>query len=300
MFIMSETPARCNFKCEYCYVPDGHPNRNNHKTVTAEDYLKLARRFGDGPHLFWMCAIGETFMQPHIFECFEQLSVDHRIVAVSNLSYFGNDVPEQLRELPTTQHMGVYWSLHMNEMTKRDVLYKAMARAEKMLSAGVRIWPTIVCHPSYADAIPTAVQLTSDLGLKLIMCRYRVGGCGDIDDQFQEHIHETYREDSRVDFCLWSLTQYTKEVRGGICDAGVKQVIVDHDWNLCSCHGDMNKTVYGSFPEDIDNVPVVPVGRCASRNCPCKHSVMYGVNRKFPFTFANILVGWDSFMGKPL
>jgi hypothetical protein len=293
-FIMSETPAPCNFSCKYCYVPQGFKPRKDLKPVTAADYLRLADKLGPGPHLFWMCAIGETFMQPWLPECLQTLSIDHRIGVVTNLSYFGNEEPERACSYHT-KNIGMYWSLHLDEMERTNCTQKTLQRVRRMLDAGIRVWPTLVCHPSYYDKLGDAVGMCADLGLKLILCRYRIGQADLAGLPEEEAVRSRFAGNANVDFGLWDRTANCWKVAGGSCTAGRDQIVIDWAWDMCCCHGDGNKLTYGKFPEDIDKLPVTPVGKCKSSKCPCKHSVMFGVNQKFPYTFADILDGWDGF-----
>jgi len=47
--------------------------------------------------------------------------------------------------------------------------------------------------------------------------------------------------------------------------------------------------------EMINDVKLESNGICKSNKCPCKHSVFFGVNSKYPHTFKDILEKWDDF-----
>jgi len=295
--IMSEPPAPCNFKCEYCYVPENFDRRKDLKDIKSEHFLKLGERVGPGPHLYWMCGIGEPFMQPWTLECATELSKQHKVCYVTNLSYFGNDWPEKLCDLPTTHNLGMYWSVHYNEMLRTGCVGKTVERVRRMLSAGIRVWPTVVCHPTYFKHLDAIVDMCTDLGVKVIPCRYRIKQ-SDLAGLKEEHaIEDKYSSNPNVDFGLWDRTPDCWDVAGGQCTAGTKQVVIDAWWKICCCHGDHNKTDFGTFPEDVDKVNLKPAGLCKSSKCPCKHSVMFGVNSKFPYSFADILYDWEEFVG---
>lgn len=293
--IMSEPPAKCNFACEYCYVPPNFERRLDEKQVTSQDFLKLAEKTGADSYLFWMCGIGEPFMMPYFEEVMTTLSREHKICAVTNLSYFGNDTPEKLIEI-NPKNVGMYWSVHWNEMKKHRVLGKTLERVKKLTEGGIHVWPTIVLHPSYFDSLDEVLESMGELGLKISFCRYRIGQENLAGLAEEKMLMGKYKDDPRVDWKIWNITPECWNVAGGRCHAGKKQIIVDAWWRICTCHGDKNATFFGTFPEDLDKVQLKEVGVCRSSKCQCKHSVFWGVNEKYPHTFADILEDWEGFI----
>lgn len=290
--IMSEPPAPCFFKCPYCYVPKNFDRRNDKKAVCGNDFLRLGAKTGASKLLFWMCGVGEPFMRPDYREVFETLTRRHKTVAVTNLAYFGNDTPEKIAR-SNPDNFGCYWSIHWNEMNRLHLLSLTLDRVKMLLNLGVKIWPTLIFHPEYFSVMNDVLATVDKLGLKLIVCRYRLGQ-GDLAKlPEEEKAYREYKNCPTIDWRLWSLTPDCWNVKGGDCAAGIKQVIIDAWWNICTCHGDGNKIRFGSFPEDIDKITLRMAGRCRSSKCPCKHSVFWGVNNKFPLTFDSILADWD-------
>ncbi|MBD3262193.1 MAG: hypothetical protein GF334_11100 [Candidatus Altiarchaeales archaeon] len=182
-------------------------------------------------------------------------------------------------------------------MKKHNCLEKTLKRVEKMLDAGIRVWPTLVVHPSYFGVLEEILESTDNLGLTLSLCRYRIGQENLAGLQEEDDIRKKYSEDKRVSFKIWDITPQCWEVSGGKCSAGKKQVIIDAWWRICTCHGDGGSArFFGTFPEDIERLQLTTPGICKASKCPCKHSVFYGVNSKFPHTFEDILVGWEEFV----
>lgn len=297
--IMSEPPAKCNFTCDYCYIPPNFDRRLDKKQVTGNDYLRLAAKTNADSYLFWLCAIGEPFMMPYIREVITTLSKEHKVCVVTNLSFYGNDTPEYLTTLDFNQrkNIGMYWSVHWNQMKKHRVLERTLERAKLMKDAGIRIWPTIVMHPSYFNVIDEVLAAMNDLDLKISFCRYRIGQ-GDLAGLEEENsIYDKFNNHQNVDFRIWNITPECWEVAGGHCMAGMQQVIIDAWWRMCTCHGDGNSAhFFGTFPEDIERIQLTTPDVCKATKCPCKHSVFYGVNSKFPHTFADILEDWEGFI----
>jgi hypothetical protein len=292
--IMAETPAPCQFKCDYCYVPPGFDRRGDKKVVTSKDYLELAKKTGADKYLFWLCSIGEPFMMSSFKEIITGITAKHKACVITNLSYHNDDTPEYLCD-QNTKNIGMYWSVHWNQMIKHGVLDKTITRVKKMLDSGIRIWPTVVAHPSYFDKFDDILACMKDLGLRISFCRYRIGQADLAKLKEEENIENGYRNNPHADFKIWDITPNAWKVRGGTCEAGVKQVIVDAWWRITCCHGDGNMKVFGTFPEDIDKIKLTEAGICKSTKCPCKHSMFFGVNKKYPYTFADILDGWDDF-----
>jgi len=293
--IMSEPPAKCNLACPYCYVPHNFDRRNDTKQVTGNDYLRLAAKTGADKYLFWMCGIGEPFMIPYFREVMETISPDHKICAVTNLSYFGNNTPEHLLTL-NTKNIGMYWSVHWKQMKIHHVLDLTLRRVKKMLDGGIKVWPTIVMHPTYFDVIDDVLAAMKKLGVTISFCRYRIKQDDLAGLKEERKLEAKYRGHPQVCWKIWDITPEAWKVAGGQCMAGKKQIIVDAWWRICSCHGENNKIFFGTFPEDIDTVNLRTPGVCRSPRCPCKHSVFFGVNQKFPHTFADILDGWSDFI----
>ena len=292
--IMSEPPAPCNFSCSYCYVPPNFDRRKDTKVVTGNDYLKLAQKTGASEYLFWMCGIGEPFMMSYIDEVTNTLASNHKMCVITNLSYFGNAIPEQLADRHP-KNFGAYWSVHWLEMKKHNVVNRVMDRVRYLTQRGVKVWPTLVMHPTYVDHLDEILDTIPE-GLPLSLCRYRIGQQDLAGLDIEKHITDKYRSDPRINWGIWDITPQAWEVSGGQCEAGIKQIIVDACWRICSCHGDNNMKIFGTFPEDIDKISLSPAGLCKSPRRPCKHSVCYGVNQKFPHTFSDILVQWDEFL----
>lgn len=298
IIIMSEPPAKCCFGCEYCYIPKNFDRRLDAKRVTGQDYLKLAAKTGGDKFLFWLCGIGEPFMMPYFYEVITTVSQEHKACAVTNLSYFGNNWPEDLCKLPEEQkkNIGMYWSVHWNEMAKHSCTGKTLDRVKKMLDSGIKVWPTLVTHPCYFNGLDKILTEIDKLGVRLSLCRYRIGQEDLAGLQEENQIRKKYANDKRVSFKIWDITPQCWEVAGGKCSAGKKQVIIDAWWRICTCHGDGGSArFFGTFPEDIDRLQLTTPGVCKSSKCPCKHSVFYGVNSKFPHTFVDILDGWENF-----
>lgn len=293
--IMSEPPAKCCFKCEYCYVPPNFDRRLDTKQVTGNDYLRLAAKTNADDYLFWMCGIGEPFMMPYFKEVMTTVSKNHKVCAVTNLSYFGNDVPEYLCT-QNIKNIGMYWSVHWNEMIKHKVLNKTLERVKKMKDSGIRVWPTLVMHPSYFDKLNDILNAIKDLDLRLSFCRYRIGQANLAGLKEEKELEEKYANHPQVDLKIWHLTPDAFNVAGGFCHSGKKAIIVDAWWRICSCHGDKNAKFYGIFPEDIDKITLKENGMCQSSKCPCKHLAFFGVNDKYPHNFSHILDGWEDFI----
>ena len=171
--IMSEPPAPCNFKCEYCYVPPNFHRRNDTKIITGDDYVRLASKTGADDYLFWLCGIGEPFMMPNFDNIINTLTSNYKTCVVTNLSFFGNSIPEDAANL-YPNNFGLYWSVHWNQIKKHNLIDKVVNRVKYVKSCGVHIWPTLVAHPSYNDYLEEIIDIVSALGLKLSLCRYRI------------------------------------------------------------------------------------------------------------------------------
>ncbi|MBD3407218.1 MAG: hypothetical protein GF411_13950 [Candidatus Lokiarchaeota archaeon] len=247
--------------------------------------------------LFWMCAIGEPFMRPDFKEIMTALSADHKVCPVTNLAYFGNDTPEYLTTI-NTKNIGMYWSVHWAEMKKHKVLAKTIERVSIMIESGIKIWPTIVAHPCYFNLLDDVLEAMKQLGLKLLLCRYRIGQSDLAQLEEEKQIEDKYRSHPNVDMSIWDITPEAWKVAGGVCESGHKALVIDAWWRMATCHGDGNPNFFGSFPEDINKLPsrIRTPGICKSSKCPCKHLEFWGVNRKFPRSFADILYKWEEFM----
>jgi len=293
--IMAEPPAQCCFRCEYCYVPPGFDRRNDKTPVSSSDFIKLAERTGADNYLFWMASIGEPFMRPDAAEVFTGIALKHKIVAVTSLGYHGDDTPELLCDPKYASNVGMYWSIHYNELLRTGTLDKTVARVRKLLKAGVRVWPTLVMHPSYLDNLADILELVKDLGLKLIPCRYRNGQQDLAALPWEDSFRAAHSANEAIHWGIWDNTANCWKTKGHKCNAGISQVVVDAWWNICNCHGDKNKRVFGVFPRDAATVNLQSTGTCISSKCPCKHSVYWGSNEGYPHNFSHILNDWKDF-----
>jgi hypothetical protein len=287
--VMCELPGPCNFNCEYCYVPDEVKSTPIKKTST-NDWIALASKFEEP--FFWFCGAGEPTLREDVFEAAINLSMYHHVGIVTNLAT--EKAHELLAISAHYKHkLSIYWSIHWLEMQKKGVLFDTLYQ---VVERSGYIWPTMVMYPTYIDIMPEVLMAMDWLDLKLIPTRYRVdqGPLANID---YTEIEKRLRDSEHTDMRLWDATPDCWDVKGGICSAGLNQVIVDYQYNICTCHGNGNKKVWGKFPEDIDKVKPEATGICYSDKCPCKHSVMWGINSKFDYTFGSILVGWDSYVG---
>lgn len=299
--IMSEPPAKCNFSCSYCYIPPNFNRRKDAKSVSSKDYLKLASKTGADNYLFWLCGIGEPFMMPYFSEVITNLSKEHKTCAVTNLSYLNDNTPESLSKLPMEhkKNIGMYWSVHYLEMIKHKVFPKVIDRVKMLVDSEIRVWPTLVLHPIYFKKLDEILKCIETLGLKISFCRYRIGQEDLAGLKEEKMIYEKYKSDPNIDWRIWNLTPQCWMVKGGNCLAGKKQIIIDAWWRICTCHGDNGSArFFGTFPEDIDKIELTTPGICKSSKCPCKHSVFYGVNSKFPHSFSDILSGWKDFISE--
>ena len=291
--VMSELPGPCNLDCPYCYVPDSVKS-SPYREASTEDWMTLAEKF-DEP-FFWMCGAGEPLLREDVYLATYQLATfGYKVGLVTNLATETAGVlTKAMKESTLKDNIALYVSIHWLEWGS---LGDAMRnRIKSAVESGIKLWPTMVMHPSYYDVIDDVLEFVKSVGLKLIPTRYRVdqGPLANID---YTELEKILRESEYTDMRLWDATPNCWDVRGGTCTAGLNQIIIDAYYNICTCHGNGNKRILGKFPEDVCKIEQQEPQVCNSDFCPCKHSVMWGVNSKFNYTFASMLSDWESYVG---
>ncbi len=278
--LLTEFPAGCNFRCEYCYIKPDDPRRCNERIVTAVDYHTFAEKLPDRDILYWFCSIGEPLMYPGAMPIIADLSQDNAVVVNTNLAHARVD---QLLNC-NTENIAVWWSIHWDELKRHDALGHTLDRFHKLRDSGITVWPMMLGYPSYirqADAILRTAK-EHDFKIKLMHYRDFSKGRGP-EGLVPADITQPTDLLRRIDLSHWKKSKHRWAVKGGECTSGLDFIVIDCEFNVRTCGANCGKHI-GNFPD----VAPQEVGTCRAPECPCSLALMHGVNSRHDISLADV------------
>ncbi len=280
--LLTEFPAGCNFRCEYCYIKPDDPRRQNSRIVTANDYHKFAEKLPDRDILYWFCSIGEPLMYPGAMPIIADLSQDNAVVVNTNLAHARVD---QLLQC-NTENIGVWWSIHWDELKRHDALGHTLDRLHKLREAGITVWPMMLAYPSYMEQLDEILAVADNHDFIIKITHYRDFSKGRGFDglvQPAKEVRPRLWGSEHTDPAHWNASLARWQVNGAQCTSGLDFLVVDCEFNVRTCGGKGGK-VLGKFPDAKPQ----SVGTCRAPECPCSLALMHGVNSRHDISLADV------------
>jgi len=286
--ILTEFPAPCNMKCEYCYVRKTDKRRKApFKKVTVEDFKKLAEVVPNEHICFHFCSIGEPINYPWAFNIFTGLMEEYPVVVNSNL--LANKWDKML-ECPDSNNLAIWFSIHWKELMRLDKVLVVFQRARRFLNKGITVWPMMVLHPSYYEHIDHILWMAMVFNLKIKMMHYRDLKLSPYEDGLvfpPKDIMYKLENSEYISWEHWNESYKRWGVKGRQCSSGVDFLVVDSNWKIRSCGGKGN-IEFGVFPDDLETIQLHRKGKCESEICPCSWAIFHGIC-EYPRTISKVI-----------
>lgn len=290
--ILTELPGPCNFnKCEYCYVNPKDPRRRDEKNIKVQDYLRLIDRLPDRKNrqiLLWFCGVGEPTMHRSFKDLVIQLTDTYNYPVMINTNLVSRGASVLLDIKPS--NTGIWFSIHWDELKKKDRLDIAKYRLSALLDRGVSVFPMMLLYPSYVSQIDEIIEVMKPFGLKIKMMQYRDFKISRLENGLvepHERVMKKLRENPMLDWSHYDNASKRWSVKGGKCSSGADFVVIDSRWQVRSCGG-AGHIDFGQFPEDVEKMKFRERGICIANECPCSWVLFHGINSKFSMKLSGI------------
>lgn len=281
-FILTEFPAPCNLRCEYCYINPKDARRNSKEVVTADHYRRLLTKMPDKKDtLFWFCSIGDTLLYHNAFSVIGDLSKDYAIILNSNLSY---DRCDKLLDC-TKENIAVWWSVHYDELVRMELLRETFDRVKKFHEAGITVWGHFVMSPSHCDKADEIAIMFEKLGVPIILKYHRDFKSGTRPIHIpSDDVMKRFTDGKCVTAQMLEEEMKRWDVKGNHCRSGVDFLAINARFDVHSCGGG-GRLKFGKL---WDAEGFKPRGTCTSHGCPCSWVLLTGVVDNFPYKMNEI------------
>ncbi len=244
----------CNFGCTYC----------SRYTSGSLDVLPVDKviNFLNKTQQRWSVRIsgGEPFLHPDFTNICKQLSTDHSIALLTNLSLrkqirkFAEKIdPKKVDQIKATAHIA--------ELEKRGLLQTFIENGNILQNNDFKLDVFYVYHPLQMDKFEYYYNLFQDQGITLKLkpfsglYKYR-------------RYPQSYSKDQRtmiVKHKSNAFVWYSFRSKGMLCNSGKSRLLILPNGNVLRCEGE--KTLLGSIDSDV--VLYKEARPCKSKFCTC-------------------------------
>ena len=286
--ILTEFPAPCNMKCEYCYIKPGDERRKKpFKKVAADDFKRLAEQLPVKDVAFHFCSIGDPILYPYSLKIWEELLKNFPVIINANMM---SDKYESLLKM-NTENLAVWFSIHWEELIRHNKTIQVFERIKRFKEAGITVWPMLVLHPSYYKHIDDILGFAKMYDLKIKIMHFRdikksSGPLGLV--MPPERLQHKIFNHENIDISHWRNSDKRWDVFGSDCTSGIEFLVINSKWEIRSCGGKGN-IHFGDFPEDLNHIELEEKGVCSSTICPCSWALFHGVSTRHKRNMPDVL-----------
>lgn len=214
-----ELTARCNLKCEMCYVcKSANDKEAAQRERTASEWISLAKEARDAGMLYLLLTGGEVFLRKDFMEIYSELArMGFHIEIYTNATLITPDIAKALGRIPPSKIGVTIYGASPESYEKvcgnADGFSMAMRGIDLLLSEGITLWLKTTVIKDNIDDFDKIAEYADKLGLEFGIVSYispRREGCGTCPEderlspseliKFREHADNYFSKKSAQDF----------------------------------------------------------------------------------------------------
>jgi len=271
----------CNFRCEYCFIPD---EKKQNPEYRGYDIEKIINGFNKaGPVFLIHMSGGEPFLQPQFVDLCKGLTKKHFISVNTNLST--KNVYDFVEQLNPKKVEFVHCSLHIDEIERRNLVEEFIDKCHYLRDNGFEIFVTQVLYPPVLKKFDKVFDFFRENGIivkpktfrgNYKYIRYPAGYTKKERGRILKYIKiskELSKSSELSEF--GGLAQLEKELiygelsfKGLPCKTGKDLIVINYDGEVIRCHSEPIK-IGNIFEGKINLVKEPKI--CSAKICTCPY-----------------------------
>ena len=162
-----ELTQRCNFNCEMCYV---HDCTKKTDSLSAEDWIELARQAKDAGTVFLLLTGGEPLLREDFEEIYRALSKMGFLISINTNGSLIEKYTELFNELPPTRiNISLYGADNSayKRLCRNDSFDKVINSIQKMKDLGIALRLNTIFTPENISEYKKIADISKELSIPL-------------------------------------------------------------------------------------------------------------------------------------